>query len=236
MLLTSTGRDRHRGAGATRRRPRAAGRPPTARRRSDPGRRSCRAPARRPGAAAARPCRPCFCLNSAQPRLSRYEPLSGIDRQRALDQRDGLVEPIAALGQHVAQVVQRGRVQRIVRQRLAERGFGARVVLALLEQRASLKRHAHVGRKPFGRLVEHPVGFVGAARRPGASRPSVRCACTSVGMLGHGVAHHHDRAVLAARLGRAHAPRARPDRNSVGRRRRAARARSAAWSYWRASR
>ena len=95
-----------------------------------------------------------------------------VDRQRALDQRDGFVEPVAALGQHVAEVIQRRRVQRIARQRLAERQFGARVVLALLEQRAALKRHADVGREPFGGLVEHLIGLRRHARRPGAPRPA----------------------------------------------------------------
>ena len=112
------------------------GRDARARRQGGPGPRSSRQPlaagARYFSASSRSPRRKC-----AQPRLSRYAPLSGSASSARAHQADGLVELVAAIGQQIAEVVERVGVGRLDRQHLPQRllGVGARPRLVEVGQR-----------------------------------------------------------------------------------------------------
>src|SRR5438093_5713730 len=73
--------------------------------------------------------------------------VGGIDFQRALNERDGLVEVTAALREHVAEIVQRVGVERVVPQQIAERFLGFDLLPAAIVRGAELIQDARVVRK-----------------------------------------------------------------------------------------
>src|SRR5688572_11437933 len=87
--------------------------------------------------------------------------IARLELQRALDQIDGLVQALAALGEHVAEIVERGRVRRIPREDLAQRPFGALEVPPGFEH---LCKDVHAAGIVGGRGPETPRRLLGAGQ------------------------------------------------------------------------
>ena len=105
-------RDRRRARAARRQSPLRGGRAPPARRRGDPARPSSNGSC----AAASRELLPRVLvppqLEVGPAEAVEIRAVAGIDRERPIDQCHRLLEPLAALGQHVAEIVERLRVAR----------------------------------------------------------------------------------------------------------------------------
>src|SRR5206468_8399334 len=81
-------------------------------------------------------------------------PVVRIDLQRLLQQRHRFVEPLAALGEHVTKIIERGSVITVARQQLLERGLGVGELLLLVVDRPELEHDGIVGWKLRLRILE----------------------------------------------------------------------------------